>query len=95
MLDKVALLTRENLQGSRVIRAFSRQAGQKAKFGAQSDDMLAAQKRLSIISALLNPITYLIVNCGIIAILWFGGLAVDGGALEQGQIVALINYMTR
>mgnify|MGYP002409240070 CR=1 FL=1 len=95
LLDRVSRRTSENLRGARVIRAFSRQDNEKQKFRNQSDEVLAAQKRLSVLSALLNPLTYIIVNIGIIAILWFGGSAVSGGALEQGQVVALINYMTQ
>lgn len=95
LLDRISLVTRENLSGTRVIRAFSRQADEKKRFGEAADDAQNASLRVGRISALLNPLTYLVVNMGIIAIVWFGGGAVNAGALEQGQIVALVQYMTQ
>lgn len=95
LLDRISLVTRENLSGTRVIRAFSRQEDEKKRFGEATDDAQNASLRVGRISALLNPLTYLVVNLGIIAIVWFGGGAVNAGALEQGQIVALVQYMTQ
>ncbi len=95
LLDRVGLLTRETLAGTRVIRAFSRQSEQKRKFNEANDELKQASVRVGRISALLNPLTYVIVNIAIIAILWFGGTNVNEGLLEQGQVVALVNYMTQ
>ncbi len=95
LLDRVGLLTREGLSGSRVVRAFSRQKAQKEGFDEAADELMRASRRVGRISALLNPLVFLIVNAAIIAILWFGGDNVYTGGLEQGQIVALVNYMTQ
>ncbi len=95
LLDRVSTVTRDNLSGARVIRAFSRQEGERKKFSGAGDELLETQLRVGRISALLNPATYLIVNVGIVALLWFGGAGVNAGELEQGQIVALVNYMTQ
>ncbi len=95
LLDRISLKTRENLSGVRVIRAFSRQKKEQKEFGEATDDLQDAAIRVGKISALLNPLTYLIVNLGIIAIVWFGGIAVNANMLEQGQIVALVQYMTQ
>lgn len=94
-LDKILLGTRENLLGIRVIRAFSRQESEKKQFRSETDDFYQKQVFVGKISALLNPLTYVIINMGIIAILYFGGLQVDAGSLTQGQIIALINYMSQ
>ncbi|WP_066686912.1 ABC transporter ATP-binding protein [Christensenella intestinihominis] len=95
LLDRISLVTRENLAGVRVIRAFSKQEKEQERFDEGTDELKKASVRVGKISALLNPFTYLIVNAGIIAIIWFGGGAVNTGALEQGQIVALVQYMTQ
>lgn len=95
LLDRISLVTRENLAGVRVIRAFSKQEKEQKRFNEASDELKEASIRVGKISALLNPFTYLIVNIGIIALIWFGGGAVNTGALEQGQIVALVQYMTQ
>lgn len=95
LLDKVGLLVREGLSGSRVVRAFSRQKAQKEGFDQASDELMRASRSVGRISALLNPLVFFIVNAAIIAILWFGGQNVYAGGLEQGQIVALVNYMTQ
>lgn len=95
LLDRISLVTRENLAGTRVIRAFSKQEKEKERFGEAAQEAQEASLRVGKISALLNPLTYLVVNLGIIAIVWFGGGAVNTGALEQGQIVALVQYMTQ
>ena len=94
-LDKILLSTRENLLGIRVIRAFSRQESEKARFQDETADFYKKQVFVGKISALLNPMTYVIINLGIIAILYFGGRQVDAGRLTQGQIIALINYMSQ
>lgn len=94
-LDKVSLICRENLTGMRVIRAFSRQKEEKKRF----EDMTEKQKDMQItvgkLSALLNPITNVIVNMAIIVILYVGGIRVSVGTLTQGEVVALINYMNQ
>ena len=94
-LDKVLLSTRENLAGVRVIRAFSRQRAEKEEFDAQSDILMETQLRVGRISALMNPATYAVVNAAIILVLWQGGAKVDGGIITQGQLMALINYMSQ
>lgn len=94
-LDKVTLLTRENYVGARVVRAFSRQADEAGTFVETNDHLKKIQQAAGRISALMNPATYLIVNLGIAAILLRGGRQVDSGALTQGQILALINYMNQ
>ncbi len=95
LLDRVSLLTRENLAGARVIRAFSKQKKEQNRFDDANSELMDASLRVGRLSALLNPITFLIVNAGIIAILWFGGMGVNTAVLEQGQIIALVNYMTQ
>ncbi len=95
MLDRISLVTRENLSGVRVIRAFSKQEKERERFQEATGELQDAAIRVGKISALLNPLTYLIVNLAIIAIIWFGGNAVNMDALEQGQIVALVQYMTQ
>lgn len=94
-LDKVSLLTRENLSGVRVIRAFSKQKKEKEDFEAETDNLLKAQVRVGRISALLNPLTFVVVNLAIAAILWFGGISVDAGDITQGKLIALVNYMNQ
>ncbi|MDL2237967.1 ABC transporter ATP-binding protein/permease [Christensenellaceae bacterium OttesenSCG-928-K19] len=95
LLDRVSLLTRETLSGARPIRAFSRQRQQQDKFEEANDELQKTSVRVGRLSALLNPMTFLIVNTGIIAILWFGGQGVMAGDLQQGHIIALVNYMTQ
>ena len=94
-LDRVTLLTRENYVGARVVRAFARQPDELADFVQTNDRLKAIQTKAGRISALMNPLTYLVVNLGIIAILVRGGQQVNIGALTQGQIIALINYMSQ
>lgn len=94
-LDKISLITRENLEGIRVIRAFSKQKTEAERFNEASDDLLKTSVNVGKISALLNPLTYVIMNFAIIAILWCGGIRVEEGALTQGQIIAFVNYMTQ
>ena len=94
-LDRVTLLTRENYMGARVVRAFARQPDELAAFVQTNDRLKAIQTKAGRIYALMNPLTYLVVNLGIIAILVRGGQQVNTGALTQGQILALINYMSQ
>lgn len=95
LLDRVSLITRENLSGARVIRAFSRQKTEQERFHDAAGEIERTAVRVGKISALLNPATYVIVNLAIIAIIWFGGLQVEGGRLSQGEITALVSYMTQ
>lgn len=94
-VDGVLKSTRENLLGIRVIRAFNRQRSEEENFRLQSGQLYNKQIHVGKISALLNPLNYMIINLGIIAILWSGGKQVDLGYLTQGQIIALINYMSQ
>ena len=94
-LDRVTQLTRENYVGARVVRAFSRQKDEMAGFAAANDRLRDVQLAAGRVSALMNPITYLIVNLGAIAILWHGGRQVDAGALTQGEVMALLNYLSQ
>lgn len=93
-LDKVSLITRENLSGVRVIRAFSGQKKETKRFNESAQDISKTAITVGKISALLNPLTTVIVNIAIILILYFGGVHVNSGALTQGEITALVNYMT-
>ncbi len=94
-LDRISLITRENLEGARVIRAFSKQKEELSRFTGASDDLADTAVRVGRLSALLNPLTSIIMNAGVAAILWFGGFQVDAGRLSQGEIVALVNYMNQ
>ena len=94
-LDDVLLSTRENLLGIRVVRAFNRQESEMESFEKKSLQLFFRQIHVGKISALLNPVTYVIINLGIIAILWSGGNQVYLGRLTQGQVIALINYMSQ
>lgn len=94
-LDKVLLMTRENLVGARVIRAFCRQQDEEADYQEGSDHLMQMQVFVGKISALMNPVTYIIVNVAIIAIIWIGGLQVNVGNLSQGEVIALVNYMSQ
>lgn len=94
-LDRVLLSTRENLLGIRVVRAFARQEEEKARFRDETGALYQKQIFVGKISALLNPLTYVIINLGIVAVLSFGGHQVNEGDLTQGQVIALINYMSQ
>ncbi|MCM1024052.1 MAG: ABC transporter ATP-binding protein/permease [Prevotella sp.] len=94
-LDRISLITRESLSGARVIRAFSGEAAEEKRFGEANADFAETSMRVGRLSALLNPLTYAIMNLAIAAIVWFGGFRVDSGALTQGQIIAFVNYMTQ
>ena len=94
-LDRVTLLTRENYVGARVVRAFARQADELAAFVETNDHLKSLQFAAGRISALMNPLTYLVVNLAVVALLLRGGMEVDAGALTQGEVIALINYMSQ
>ncbi|WP_058304575.1 ABC transporter ATP-binding protein [Gorillibacterium timonense] len=94
-LDGLAVILSENLSGVRVIRAFAKSRREKERFREASDDLTATAIRVGRLSALLNPFTTLVVNAGIIAILWVGGGRIDSGRLSQGEIIAFINYVTQ
>lgn len=94
-LDAISLITRENLEGIRVVRGFSNQKFEKARFSNLSDDLSETAIAVGKLSSLLNPLTYIVLNFSIIAIVWFGGIRVDIGDLTQGQIIAFVNYITQ
>ena len=94
-LDSVSMITRENLTGIRVIRAFSRQEDEAARFGEHSRSLRGFQLLAGKVSALMNPLTYVLVNAAIILILWQGAGQVDSGVITQGEVIALVNYMTQ
>lgn len=94
-LDKIGLVSRENLSGNRVIRAFSKQKSEKERIDNSTEDLAATSIRISRLSALLNPATYVVTDVAIIAIIWFGGINVDAGNMQTGDIIALVSYMTQ
>ena len=94
-LDGVLRLTRENLSGVRVIRAFNKEREEKARFQAENERLTGLQKFVGRISGLMNPITYVIVNGAIVALLYSGAVRVESGAITQGAVVALVNYMSQ
>ncbi|WP_066893636.1 ABC transporter ATP-binding protein [Clostridium nigeriense] len=94
-LDNLSLITRENLEGSRVIKAFSKEDNEKERFKIATSGLSNTSINVGKISALLNPITYMIMNVAIIAILWYGGIRVNIGSLTQGEVIAFINYITQ
>lgn len=94
-LDEVTLLTEENLSGARVVRAFGAEEREKAAFDGAAEKLSSASIRVGAVSALLNPLTYAVLNLAVIAILYFGGKTVYMGSLTQGEIIALVNYMTQ
>lgn len=94
-LDNLSLISRENLEGARVIKAFSKEESEKSRFEKAATDLANTSINVGKISAILNPITYIIMNLAIIAILWFGGINVNIGSLTQGQVIAFINYITQ
>ena len=94
-LDDVTRLTRENLSGARVVRAFDAEEREKTVFGNASESLAKASIKVSSVSALLNPLTYSVLNVAVIALLYFGGKTVYYGNLTQGEIIALVNYMTQ
>lgn len=94
-LDRISLVTREGLSGVRVIRAFSRQETEQERFDDANDEYLDISLKVGRLSALLNPLTYVILNLAIAAIVWFGGVRVNIGGLTQGEVIAFVNYMTQ
>lgn len=94
-LDTVLGITRENLTGARVIRAFHKEEGEIERFEEANGDLSSLQIFVGKISALMNPATYAVVNLSIVAIIWVGGIRVNTGAISQGEVVALINYMSQ
>lgn len=94
-LDRISLMTRESLTGARVIRAFSRERAEEERFGEANGDYAEISMRVGRLSALLNPLTYAVMNLAIAAIVWFGGFRVDSGELTQGLVIAFVNYMTQ
>lgn len=94
-LDQVLGHTRENLEGARVIRAFNKEEDEAREFNASNEFLTNMQLVVGRISTLLNPLTYIIINCAIIAVIWVGGKQVYGGIITQGEVVALVNYMSQ
>lgn len=94
-LDRVLGSTRENLTGVRVIRAFHREQEEEAQFCDENNFLAKSQLFVGRISALTNPVTYVMINLALIALLWVGGIRINAGTLSQGQIVALINYLSQ
>ena len=94
-LDRVLGITRENLTGVRVIRAFGEEEGEIRKFDQETDALKRMQMVAAQISALMNPLTYVVINGGLVALIYVGALRVEAGILSQGQVVALVNYMSQ
>lgn len=94
-LDRVLGITRENLTGVRVIRAFGEEEGEIQKFDRETDALKRMQMVAAQISALMNPLTYVVINGGLVALIYVGALRVEAGILSQGQVVALVNYMSQ
>lgn len=92
-LDKVSEITRENLQGARVVRAFNKQDYEEKRFSGAAKKLRKSSIKVVSISSLMNPITSTVINFAIIAVMWFGGLQVNVGTLTQGQIIAFVNYL--
>ncbi len=94
-LDAVTTATRETLTGARVVRAFCKEEDEIKEYNSRNSALTKAQLFVGKISALMNPLTYAVINCGIIALLYVGAIKVDGGTLSQGQVVSLYNYMSQ
>lgn len=94
-LDRIALICREGLSGARVVRAFVREDHERERFGQAADDQANTAIAVGKLSSILNPVTFLVMNLGVCAILWVGGIQVDVGELTQGQVMAFVNYMTQ
>lgn len=94
-LDQVLGHTRENLEGARVIRAFNKEEDEAREFNASNEFLTNMQLVVGKISTLMNPLTYIVINCAIIAVIWVGGKQVYGGIITQGEVVALVNYMSQ
>ncbi len=94
-LDRVGNVTRENLEGSRVVRAFNKQDVENKRFMEETRKLKKSSLRVASVSSLLNPATSIIINLAIVVILWYGGIEVNVGGLKTGQIIAFINYLTQ
>lgn len=94
-LDKLGLVLQENLSGVRVIRSFAKSKAEQLRFNSSNDDLTATAIHVGNISALLNPLTTLVMNIAIIVLLWTSGLRINSGSLSQGTIIAFINYITQ
>ena len=94
-LDRIALICREGLSGARVVRAFVREDHERERFAHAADDQAHVAIAVGKLSSILNPVTFLVMNLGVCAILWVGGIQVDVGELTQGQVMAFVNYMTQ
>lgn len=94
-LDKVLLHTRENLSGVRVIRAFNKQSDERKNFEQANDELVGQQTFVGRISAIMNPLTYVIINLALCVLIWTGAWQVEGGLITQGEVVALVNYMSQ
>ena len=94
-VDRILRKTRENLSGVRVIRAFGKENDEVDSYRTENDALTREQTRVGSISALMNPITYVIINLGIIALIYVGAIKVDAGNLTQGEVIALYNYMSQ
>lgn len=94
-LDQISLVSREGLSGVRVIRAFSKQEEEQKRFEQAASEQTETAIGVGKLTALLNPLTYAVMNLAIVAILWFGGYRVDNGGVSQGNVIALVNYMTQ
>ena len=94
-LDNVLGITRENLTGVRVIRAFNKENEEIEKFGVAHDNLTGLQMFVGKVTAIMNPGTYIIINAGILALIYAGAIRVDAGYITQGQVVALVNYMSQ
>lgn len=94
-LDRIALICREGLSGARVVRAFVREDYERERFAQAADDQANTAIAVGKLSSILNPVTFLVMNLGVCAILWVGGIQVNVGELTQGQVMAFVNYMTQ
>lgn len=94
-LDRIALICREGLSGARVVRAFVREDHERERFAQAADDQANTAIAVGKLSSILNPVTFLVMNLGVCAILWVGGVQVNAGELTQGQVMAFVNYMTQ
>ena len=94
-LDRIALICREGLSGARVVRAFVREDHERERFAQAADDQAHVAIAVGKLSSILNPVTFLVMNLGVCAILWVGGIQVNVGELTQGQVMAFVNYMTQ
>lgn len=94
-LDRIALICREGLSGARVVRAFVREDHERKRFAQAADEQAHVAIAVGKLSSILNPVTFLVMNLGVCAILWVGGIQVNVGELTQGQVMAFVNYMTQ